>query len=276
MTRRQWLATAAAAVTTAAAYPTVLEPRWLELTRTAVALGKGAGDPLRLLQLTDLHASWAVPWSLIDHAVTLGLGARPDVICLTGDFVTHQADLDVARYAAILRRLSEVAPTFAVLENHDGGSWAAARRGYADHRVVERILDDGGIQLLHNRWVSVPVRGSAVTLIGVGDLWSGELDAVRAFRSVGAAGPRVLLSHNPDSKLALDAYGWDLMLCGHTHGGQVMIPFQGTRYAPVEDRRYVSGLNPYDGRLIYTSRGVGSLGSVRFRCRPEVTVLELS
>jgi len=65
------------------------------------------------------------------------------------------------------------------------------------------------------------------------------------------------------------------MLCGHTHGGQVMIPFQGPRYAPVTDRRFVSGLNDFAGRPIYTSRGVGSLGSVRFRCRPEITLLQL-
>ncbi|MBL8217305.1 MAG: phosphodiesterase YaeI [Bryobacterales bacterium] len=276
MTRRQWLLSTAGCAGLAGGYSTVVEPRWLEVVRTGVRVEGGQRGTVRLLQLTDLHASWAVPWSLIDNAVTLGLAARPDIICLTGDFVTHRGDLDGGRYAGILRRLSAAAPAFAVLGNHDGGSWAAARRGYADHRVVERILEDGGIALLHNRWVEVPVRDSAVTLVGVGDLWSEELEADRAFRGVSGAGPRVLLSHNPDSKTALEGFAWDLMLCGHTHGGQVMIPFQGARYAPVEDRRYVSGLNAFDGRWIYTSRGVGNLGSVRFRCRPEVTVIELS
>jgi predicted MPP superfamily phosphohydrolase len=64
------------------------------------------------------------------------------------------------------------------------------------------------------------------------------------------------------------------MLCGHTHGGQVMIPFEGPRYAPVDDKRYVAGLNPYDGRWIYTTRGVGSIAGVRFGCRPEVSFLD--
>ncbi len=276
MTRRKWLATTAACAAGSLAYPTLVEPRWLEVVRTKVPVPGAGQQPVTLLQLTDLHASWAVPWGLIESAVTLGLAARPDVICLTGDFVTHQAELDTARYVAILRRLSTAAPTFAVLGNHDGGTWAAARRGYADHRVVDRVLEEAAVSVLHNRSVAVPIRGSMLTLVGVGDLWSAELDAVRAFRSAPTVGARVLLSHNPDSKAALDAYDWDLMLCGHTHGGQVMIPFEGPRYAPVEDRRYVSGLNPYDGRWIYTSRGVGSLGSVRFQCRPEVTVLELT
>jgi predicted MPP superfamily phosphohydrolase len=67
------------------------------------------------------------------------------------------------------------------------------------------------------------------------------------------------------------------MLCGHTHGGQVVLPsaLGGARFAPVRDKRYVAGLHPWeDGRLIYTSRGVGSLAGIRFRCRPEVTVLD--
>ena len=66
------------------------------------------------------------------------------------------------------------------------------------------------------------------------------------------------------------------MLCGHTHGGQVIIPFEGPRYAPVEDKAFVSGLKNWRDRQIYITRGVGNLGSVRFRCRPEVTILDLA
>jgi uncharacterized protein len=274
MTRRNWMAAAASALS-AAAYPTVLEPRWLEVVRIPVHLPVRPSQPILLLQLTDLHASWAVPWSLLDNAVSLGLAAHPDLICLTGDFITHKADWDPARYRAILRRLSAAAPTFAVLGNHDGGSWAAARRGYADHTLIDRLLDDAGIHLLHNRAMPCRIRDDRFLLIGVGDLWSGELDSWRAFRSLPPNLPRLLLSHNPDSKSVLEVHPWDLMLCGHTHGGQVMIPFEGPRYAPIDDKRYVAGLNDYNGRPIYTSRGVGSLGSVRFRCRPEVTLLTL-
>ena len=65
------------------------------------------------------------------------------------------------------------------------------------------------------------------------------------------------------------------MLSGHTHGGQVLIPLVGERYAPVQDKRFVAGLKRWEGRQIYVTRGVGSLAGIRFRCRPEITVLDL-
>jgi predicted MPP superfamily phosphohydrolase len=66
------------------------------------------------------------------------------------------------------------------------------------------------------------------------------------------------------------------MLSGHTHGGQVIVPFEGQRYAPVADKRYVAGLRPWGARQIHVTRGVGNVGGVRFRCRPEVSILTIS
>jgi predicted MPP superfamily phosphohydrolase len=120
------------------------------------------------------------------------------------------------------------------------------------------------------------VREHSVRLVGVGDLWSNELDAPGAFRSVESSEATILLSHNPDSKTVLRPFPWNLMLCGHTHGGQVIIPFEGPAYAPVQDKRFVAGLRGWDGRQVYVSRGVGNLGGVRLRCRPEVSVLDVA
>jgi predicted MPP superfamily phosphohydrolase len=174
-----------------------------------------------------------------------------------------------------LRWLSALKPSFAVLGNHDGGIWAKEHRGFKDHAAVEKMLDAAGIELLHNRAETVTVAGGMVTLVGVGDLWAGELDAEKAFQEVKRRGPVVLLAHNPDSKELVAGYDWDLMLSGHTHGGQVLVPFQGPRFAPVRDKRFVAGLGEWNGRRIYVSRGVGSLGGVRLGCRPEVSVLDL-
>ncbi|MBS1875709.1 MAG: hypothetical protein JSU00_21015 [Acidobacteria bacterium] len=113
-------------------------------------------------------------------------------------------------------------------------------------------------------------------IAGTGDLWAEEIDARKAFLNAGAAMPCILLSHNPDSKDMLSNAPWDLMLSGHTHGGQIIAPFYGPAFAPVADKRFVAGLHEWAGRWIYVTRGVGNLGSVRFRCRPEVTVLDLA
>jgi predicted MPP superfamily phosphohydrolase len=274
ITRRRLLASVLTAGS-AAAYPVLVEPRWLELTHTRVPLNAQTSTVIRILQLSDFHASWAVPFSTINSAIHLGLSSNPDLICVTGDFITRRYDFDADYYVRVLKQLTASDAVFAVLGNHDGGIWAKERSGFPDHAVVERILSDAGITLLHNRSQQVEVRGRKLRLVGVGDLWANELNADRAFSGVGEEERAVLLSHNPDSKDLLGGFPWNLMLCGHTHGGQVIIPFEGPRYAPVVDKRFVAGLHGWNGRQIYTSRGVGNLGSLRFMCRPEVTVLDL-
>ncbi|MGH9719117.1 MAG: phosphodiesterase YaeI [Bryobacteraceae bacterium] len=273
MTRRGFVYSVVGASAAAVSYPCYLEPRWLDVTENRVKLGGIAlSQPVRVLHLSDLHASFEVPLSLVDRAITLGLEQKPDLVCLTGDYISRRSPIDSSAYVRALRRLSAAAPSFAVMENHDGGIWAEQRRGYSDHRFVDRILEESGIELLHNRSMRVQVRDASLSLVGVGDVWSGEIDT-RAFAELHPKAPVVLLSHNPDSKDVLGRFQWDLMLSGHTHGGQVIIPFQGPSYAPVIDKRYVAGLKAWGSRQIHVTRGVGNLAGVRFRCRPEVSVL---
>jgi predicted MPP superfamily phosphohydrolase len=224
--------------------------------------------------MSDLHASFSVPMSIIEHAITVGLALNPDLICVTGDFITRGGEFEAKEYTAVLKRLSAAAPTFAVLGNHDGGAWTEVYEGRSSHQDVDRLLEDSGIELLHNRSKALTVRDSVLSLVGTGDLWNEELDPHRAFAEVGAD-PVVLLSHNPDGKDLVANYPWQLMLSGHTHGGQVVVPFIGPRYAPVKDKRYVEGLKPWGARQIQVSRGVGNIAGVRFCCRPEITLLEL-
>ena len=275
LTRRRMLGMGCATAASGVAYPTVFEPRWLDVTRTVVPLATTRCATARILHLSDLHASWCVPWSLIEGAIDEGLAQNPDLVCLTGDFVTEGLESDDSRYARVLRRLSEAKPTFAVLGNHDGGFWSALRGGYDDHRAIDRLLEDARVELLHNRSRVLELPHGRLNLVGVGDYWSREVDAARAFQAVAPGLTTLVLCHNPDANELLRPYPWQLTLCGHTHGGQVMIPFEGPRYAPVRDRRYIAGLNRLDDRYIYTTRGVGNVGGERSGCRPEVTILDL-
>lgn len=276
MTRRKFVYSFVGTSAIAAAYPCYFEPRWLVVTRPRVDLKRAPlAGPVRILQLSDLHLSWCVPLSLIDSAISLGLNQKPDLICLTGDFITGLEDLSTGAYARALSRLSMAAPTFAVLGNHDGGIWARAMGGYSDHGAVEKLLEQSGIHLLHNASRRVQIQNAGLTLVGLGDLWADEIEPERAFSGLDAELPVVLLSHNPDSKDTLATYPWDLMLSGHTHGGQVIVPFDGPRFAPVQDKRYVAGLGAWGSRQIHVSCGVGNLGGVRFRCRPEVSLSTL-
>jgi len=253
-----------------------VEPGWLERTVTQVKLpAKNLTSGVRILHLSDFHASSVVPFSLIENAVALGLEAKPDIICLTGDFVTDASPFDETAYARILRRLSSAAPTFATLGNHDGGRWSGYTGGFKDACVVSALLRESSVPILHNRSELLRVRDQSIRVAGVPDLWGGEATGRPGLDNVSSDHPIIVLAHNPDTKDGLVELAWDLMLSGHTHGGQVVLPGLGARFVPVNDKRFIAGLKPWNGRQIYVTRGVGNIDGVRVNCRPEVSVLDL-
>jgi uncharacterized protein len=279
MTRRRFLIAAAGAGAGLGSfvYTRRIEPRWLDVTTNALALPAGtwSGPPLRIVHLSDLHYSPAVPLALIDHAITLSLAQKPDLICLTGDFVTENDDFDADAYAPVLARLAAACPTFAILGNHDGRLFSAGR---PQANPVSTVLERAGIPLVHNRATSLVVRQRRVHLVGLGDWWRGECAPALAFRRFSAARdePVVALCHNPDAKDTLVSYPWHALLCGHTHGGQCGLPFVRAALAPVRDKRYLGGAYRYQDRWLHITRGVGNLFGLRIFCRPEVSVLTLA
>jgi len=195
---------------------------------------------------------------------------------LTGDFITrgyHHLD----GYAEVLKPLAANVPTFACLGNHDGGRWAARRHGYADSSRVREVLTRAGVTLLHNSARTIHVRNCNVRLVGVGDLWAGEMQPMIAFAKTDPTAERtIVLSHNPDTKDYMKDYPWDLLLSGHTHGGQVKLPFIGAPVSSVRDKRFLEGLREWEGRWVHVTRGVGNLWGVRFNCPPEVSLITLA
>ncbi len=278
MTRRRFWIAAGGLAAAGAAYPFAVEPNWFQVTKKIVPLrGINACSRLRILHLSDFHASTEMPMSRVERAIRLGIETQPDLICLTGDYVTRGMEVDAEGYRKLLGRLASAAPVLASFGNHDGGRWAKAGSGYASTNEMQALLESVGIAVLRNRSMQVNAGAQAITVVGVGDLWAADLQAEPAFRGVSAeSAPVVLLSHNPDSKAEVKSYPWRLMLCGHTHGGQVALPGYGPLMVPVNDRAYAAGLNRWDNRWIHTTRGVGGLmRGVRFLCRPEISVLDL-
>ena len=274
--RRFLLGGAAAVVTSGLGYGCGAEPRRLERVDVPLRLDRPWTGRVRILHLSDFHLSRFVGLSFIASAVRMGLEASPDLICLTGDFVTAADPTSLEGYAEVLRLLPAAAPTFAVFGNHDGGPWCASKGGETTTERVRGLLEVAGIDVLHNRAASVPVPNGRIQLVGVGDLWGEECTPAKACREREPEVPTLLLAHNPDTKDLASPWPWDLMLSGHTHGGQVVLPWIGPPFVPVEDRRFTAGLHPWEGRWIYTTRGVGSILGIRIHCRPEVTLLTVS
>ena len=276
LSRRKFLACLGAGGLGLAGYSGLVEPFRLQVGRHECRIRSSSSDPpLKLLHLSDLHASWAVSLGFIEEAVALGLQLKPDLICLTGDFITLQyAAFDA--YARVLAKLSAAAPVFACLGNHDGGRWAGQRRLWIPP-ACPPIAPAGRIELLHDRCATLRLNGRDIKITGVADAWSENLDLAAAFPPSEAAGnaTRILLSHNPDTKEFLKFHPWDLMLCGHTHGGQVVLPLIGAPWTPVRDKRFIAGLYSWDHRWIHITRGVGNMHGARFNCPPEVSLVTL-
>ncbi len=257
-----------------ALYATNIETRWLEVSRTVIRLPKLTA-PVRILHLSDLHSSPEVPNGLLWNAARAAIAAKPDLICLTGDYVSNFVQHDEKGLRETFRLLLGAAPVHAVMGNHDSGSWDGTAH---TSKPIRDLLESCGVTVLHNRSARFDARnGASLSLIGVGDLWNyEEFQPADGFRDADPELPAIVLSHNPDSKKPLAEHPWDLMLSGHTHGGQVLVPFVEPTWLPVVDRRFVAGRYDWHGRQLYITRGVGSTKGIRFRCRPEVSILDLA
>lgn len=252
-----------------------IEPNWMGVGRHRVPILPKGSSSIRIVQLADLHASDDVPLDFIERAVQMGIDEKPDMICLTGDFITNRWD-EWDAYSRILQRLSKAAPTFASTGNHDGCPWMAQHGGYAAPTKVIAMLEKADITVLMNQRQEISLQGKApFELIGLGDLWARDFEPRGLLDRDADRLPRVLMSHNPDTKDYIGDDQWELMLSGHTHGGQLTLPWGSTPFAPVVDKRFVRGLHPWKNHWLHITKGVGSLRKMRLNCFPEISVVEL-
>ena len=223
---------------------------------------------LRVVQLGDLHLGPLVPPEHVRAAVDLALALRPDLIALTGDFVTSASRGELSALAAELSRLQAPLGVLGCLGNHDHWVDAAAVAG-----AVERA----GVRLLKNASVIVERGGARLFIAGVDDVNVRKDDLGRALSGIPSDGPVLLLAHEPD--FADEAAGDSRVraqLSGHSHGGQVKLPGV-PRVLPPLARKYPEGLYKVGGLCLYTTRGVGVIGpGIRLNCPPEVTLLTLA
>lgn len=258
----------------AAAYARFVEPRWIERTHTRVPVPGllPALDGLRIALLTDFHASEHTPIPRIRRACRIAMDAQPHLVALTGDFVSeHTGAWLPGTIAALDEELEAPLGVWAVPGNHDHA--AGIGRYYDAVRRHPRIHD------LTNRAARRDLRGASVRIVGTDAAHAGHPRPEAALDDGESADFTLLLTHNPD--LADDACrvlgGVDLVVSGHTHGGQVRLPVLGAILNSAEhDDVYEAGLVRRPWAWVYVSRGIGTVRRpVRFLCRPEVAILEV-
>ncbi|MDX2176235.1 MAG: metallophosphoesterase [Candidatus Sumerlaeia bacterium] len=258
------------------AYGAFLEPSWLQATLHHVALPGWPAelDGYRIAHLSDIHHNAVQSAGFLARAVALASSMDPDAVALTGDFITR----DPARMEPCLAALARVRAhdgVFCVRGNHDAPVPLERTRA-----LMERL----GMRLLENESVRIePARrafGAAparLRLAGVGDLWTARCSPGEALAGAPPEEPAILLSHHPGAvRLVPDGRRLDLVLAGHTHGGQVR-PFH--RELPLlsgGETRHQTGLSRHGATAVFVSRGVGSSQlHFRWNCRPEVALLVL-
>ncbi|GAB5494945.1 MAG: hypothetical protein Phyf2KO_00250 [Phycisphaerales bacterium] len=258
-------------------YTTLIEPAWIHVRKHNIPI---AGLPnelegLRVLQITDTHRGPRVTASFIAEAVRLGLAQKPDIAVITGDYV-HQGAKFIEESAALMAPLARAVPTVGVLGNHD---WYAGSRRVRDALTAHGVwMVDNDRCFMHSRYALSRDAGG-LCIAGVGDLLEDNVNPEAAFSGVGQDVPRLLLSHNPDvaEMSELRKHRVDLMLSGHTHGGQVSLPLIGAPGVPSRyGQKYAKGLVEGPSCRVHISTGIGmSVAPFRFGVPPEINVLTL-
>ena len=223
-----------------------------------------------IVQISDIHAGEWMPGERLSTIVELVNAQRPDLIAVTGDFVTYTHKGAHAATVPPLKLLCAKDGVMAVLGNHD--YW-----GYPGPVQIRRIIRDSGMIDMNNRVHTLTRDGEMLHIAGVNSarLRRDRLDLV--LRRLPPNGAAILLAHEPDTADKTAATGrFDLQLSGHSHGGQVVVPLVGPPRLPPLGRKYHTGLYKVGDLTLYTNRGLGMVGlPVRFFCRPEITVFTL-
>jgi len=265
---------ATAGVGAVAADSTLIEPNRPQLVRKEIALRRWPSrlDGFTIALLSDFHYDPYFSVHPIRSAVEVVNGLRPDLIALTGDFVSVPWFGDAAKGAAdaepcarLLEKLRAPHGVWSVLGNHDVSS---------DAERVTNAIHAVGIPVLSNQSVAVEKDGARFWLGGVDDVLGGSADLPGTLRGVPSEEAIVLMVHEPDYADYVAGYPVDLQLSGHTHGGQVRIPFMRPLYLPELAKKYVQGLFKIRELTLYTNAGIGTVQlPVRWNCPPEITFI---
>jgi len=259
---KAFAATAAGAIAGAGAYGFFDERRQLSVTHSRVRVAglSPSLDGLRIGFLTDIHCSrWMSPEDVRRAALQLR-DEQPDMIVLGGDYVTRGDRTHVKPSAEALEVLSAPHGVFGILGNHD------------DDRDMPAALAAHGVTMLKDARTRLTIKGERVDLVGIRFWTKRQVDIAPLLR--GASHNVILLAHDPRRLAEAAALKIPLVLSGHTHGGQVVLPLVG----PVAAQKFpvVAGIGSRDNTTMFVSRGLGTVYvPVRINCQPEIAVLTL-
>ena len=224
-------------------------------------------DGLRIAQITDVHFGSFLAQEGMERLIDLANSLRPDLIVLTGDYVNRWVS-ETRLAIPMLGKLEAPLGVYAVLGNHDH---------YAGAKETTDLLSRHSIKLLDHDSEPIISGNSRLWLLGSGDfVRDRQYDLNERLARVPADEARIVLAHNPDSADLPREHRVDLMLSGHTHGGQIRTKSMGALILPVYNRNYDQGLFRVGDMQLFVSRGLGMVGlPFRVNCPPQLPILRL-
>ncbi len=280
MTRRHWmkgiLGLAGTSALVAGGYSTLIAPHDPTVEYVAVRLTRLSSrmNGFTIVQLSDLHYGRFFNDADVEDVVNRVNKLAPQLVVLTGDYVTHSYFEDgltsahrAEPCAQLLSALRAKFGVIAVLGNHDY---------WTEPRVVHRALLMAGLKVLYNEAVPIESDGGRLWIVGLGDALNFHARLDESLARIPKSEPIVLLVHEPDFADEAAKRPVDLQLSGHSHGGQVQLPIRGPLILPAMARKYPQGLRRIGNLHLYTNRGLGTIVvPVRMNCPPEITHITL-
>jgi len=248
----------------------LFEAGWIRVHSTTVRVPRlpppFSGTTLALL--ADIHHGPFTSLEYVQGLVQLTNSLSPDLIMLAGDYI-HRDGQYIEPCIKALANLKSPNGVYGVLGNHD--HWHGAQ-------ATSRAMKAGGIVEMTNSGVWIERDGVRLRLSGVGDLWEDVQDLDRALADTRQSETAILLSHNPDFVERITDPRVGLVLSGHTHGGQIVLPFVGAPRVPSRyGQKYLHGLVQTPHTQVFVTRGLGTVTPpLRFCCRPEITLITIT
>ncbi len=264
-------------------YGSFIEPRIIVLNPETIDLPK-ISKPIRAVVIADYQVGPYKKTDFVDQSVDRILALQPDIVFIIGDLIDNSYTTeDETIYLTPLARLASTVPTYAVHGNHEYGIPGGKSISNPAFRFTDRsqhtaeVMRELGVQYLINELEEISVNGESFYLFGGDEWWNGTLDFSSLEKRTKNI-PTIALIHNPAATQEVAKHDIDLMLSGHTHGGQIRLPFIGPigRIGDVPNKNWYQGWYTYEDLHVFVTSGIGESG-VRARLfnPPEIVVLEI-
>ncbi|MBD2388212.1 metallophosphoesterase [Cylindrospermum sp. FACHB-282] len=251
-------------------YARLIEPNWIEINSLQLTLPHLSPEfnGYRIVQISDLHRDKWMNQRRLQRVVRLVNQQKPDLVTITGDLITRNSPQFIPTLKVPLSQIAAKDQTVAILGNHDHEN---------DSKAIIQTLAESGIVHIGNGVFTLHRGGAMLHIAGLDDLWKGTPRFDLVMQQLPDEGAAILLVHEPDFADTSAVTGrFDLQLSGHSHGGQVRLPFLKPLILPPLGEKYYVGRYQVGKMIQYTNRGLGMTAKhLRFGARPEITVFTL-